>query len=83
MVFLLWIIRYINKRKGAAVGLGFIYGLLLFIPFLGMFISSYCAIISTVAGCIYVMKDSGGEIGITNNEEPVTDFTQPQSFVQK
>ncbi|MFO7867669.1 MAG: EI24 domain-containing protein [Bacteroidales bacterium] len=75
--------RYIHKRKGAAVGLGFIYGLLLFIPFLGMFISSYFAIISTVAGCIYVMKDAESTIGAKRSKEPVTDFTKPQSLVEK
>ncbi|MFW5850712.1 MAG: EI24 domain-containing protein [Bacteroidota bacterium] len=75
--------QYINKRKGAAVGLGFIYGLLLFIPFLGMFISSYFAIISTVAGCIYVMKDAGNDTASKHTNEPVTDFTNPQSLVEK
>lgn len=54
--------RYINARKGAATGFGFLYTLILFIPFIGVFLASYFAIISTVAACLYVVEEDAKQI---------------------
>ena len=44
--------KIVRRKKGLAVGLGFVFYLCFFIPLLGGFISSFLAIISVVAATI-------------------------------
>lgn len=48
---------YISSRKGAAVGLGFFYSVLLLVPIIGGFLASFMIIISTAAACVYIVEE--------------------------
>lgn len=50
-------VRFVRDRKGTACGQGFVFALLLYIPFVGAFLSCFWAIIATVAATIELVED--------------------------
>ncbi len=50
-------VRFVRDRKGTACGQGFVFALLLYIPFVGAFLSCFWTIIATVAATIELVED--------------------------
>jgi CysZ protein len=48
-------VRYVRQRKAMSCGHGFVFALLLYVPVLGVALSSFYAIIATVAATIHVL----------------------------
>lgn len=49
-------VKLVRKRKGAAIAIGLIYAFVLLIPFIGLTVSGFFAIVSVVAGSISMNK---------------------------
>lgn len=50
-------VNYVKKRKGAACGYGFVFALVLCIPFIGSFLSAFLSIVATVASTIDMVEN--------------------------
>jgi CysZ protein len=60
-------VHFVRKNKGLAIGNGFLFGLSLFIPLCGFFLSGFIAIIAVVAATItYLAKEQETETDISS-----------------
>lgn len=49
-------VRYVNRRVGAATGIGFVFAIALMIPLLNMFVCCFLSLVSVIAGTLVVNR---------------------------
>ena len=49
-------VQFVRKNKGLSVGLGMIFSICFYVPFIGVIVASFLAVVSTVAATLAVLE---------------------------